>query len=694
MDEKLKEQVELARDGNAEAMGKLFSATLKKAYFLALNFSGDEESAVEIAQKAYARVFCTLPKLKKAEAFEIWVGQNISAVYKETQKFTFSDAEGGAVESSSEFLSADILSDRAGMIKISAALKNLSPEKRAAIILFYYNGMPANAIAMFFGVSPSTVNALLSKARQELAENSGFGKDGAVNPGELPVMTKVLRVFEDSCAVPEDRVREIFTYAFSTYKSFKKEEESLSEEKVDEYTDIDSHGVIEDPKSLLDDIPSAPADLEVSSPAPTVAQPQTEPNKPAEENAFEPKIPGIPQKPKKEESFNFSDFNDEPEDEEEEYGNEKEQRKNALDIIKSIPDFIKSNEKLKKLDFKKLGIIAAVLIVLICIISGISSSIKNKKEQAENAVNYEWRPGGFEEVTDITYLDENCCVFQYSGNSKYGLLDYQGKILLQPNYDEFDSCSNGRDRTGNGNYHTKVKMGDQFYQFTITNGEAKISETPHTAHSVNDTPLESGVSYDERDRYFEGYAAARKKGKWGYVSQETGKKVIPFEYDAVNNLDSSDAISSDYCRPVTAEGLIPVRKDGYMGIINLENETVVPFEYAEIMVGDNGVFIAKKDGVWGVILTGSAINTFGGIKLEINTSTQDTSTGEKYRVVNEVNVRSDAGSGYTKLGSIASGQEIEVYAVKTAQNGKEWACIKYDNTFGYVIMSNLKKIDS
>ena len=38
-----------------------------------------------------------------------------------------------------------------------------------------------------------------------------------------------------------------------------------------------------------------------------------------------------------------------------------------------------------------------------------------------------------------------------------------------------------------------------------------------------------------------------------------------------------------------------------MGIINRQNEVVVPFEYTVIMQGKNGIFIAYKDGKWGFI---------------------------------------------------------------------------------------------
>ncbi len=230
---------------------------------------------------------------------------------------------------------------------------------------------------------------------------------------------------------------------------------------------------------------------------------------------------------------------------------------------------------------------------------------------------------------------------------------------------------------------------------------ASISQTPHIDHSVSNAVLED-TSYDERDRYFEGYAAARKDGKWGYVSQEKDKRVIKYEYDAVNEFSSAlDSAGSDYCRPVT-NGLVAVKKDGAMGIIDLKNKTVVPFEYSNILPGSNGVFIACKGGTWGVILVGDAVASFGGVNISVDPlspgmpediTSSGTNTLGSYTVISEdgANVRGGAGSDYDLLGELEYGDTVVAYETKRADNGNKWAKIKYNGEYGWVALSMLEE---
>ena len=312
------------------------------------------------------------------------------------------------------------------------------------------------------------------------------------------------------------------------------------------------------------------------------------------------------------------------------------------------------------------------------------------------AAGYKWQAGGFEECRDIIYLDENCCYFKSATTGKYGLLDYQGNVILQPNYDGFSRCGSGRDYSSRGSYHSLVQIGNDYFEFTIAGGTVTISDTPHSSHSVEGDSL-TDTAYDERDRYFEGYAAARKDGKWGYVSQDKDKKVIPYEYEPVNELQNYEAAACDYCRGVTG-GLIAVKKGGMMGIIDLENEVVVPFEYSNIMPGSNGVFIACKDGIWGVILVGDAVASFTGVNITVETlpsgvTTNPSETLDRYTVKSDdgANVRSDAGAEYDLLGELDFGDTFEAYATKEAENGKTWVCMKYNGEYGWVALSNLEK---
>lgn len=715
MSENIIQYVTSACAGDTDAMAKLYSKTLKTSFFLADILSAGDGSAAEITKKAYAKAFCTIDKLKRPEAFEIWMKQNVALIYKESQKFVFADAEAGTAESSSDFLPESVLGDRESCIKILDAVASLKPVLRTALVLHYNNGMPVSALAKFLGVSESTANALLGKARNEILSFCGI--EASSEPSKsLPVLTRIFQFKSVDTSIENTTVRDIFIYAIDVYNASKpapvpvastEEPVSNEEEKAEK--------VVENP-------------VEASSKAPAESEELSA--EPEETNiiSFKQKINDILEGQSVPEEINDEEIKSEENESEEISIPEFETPVAAPTVSDETLDRFSENydspkadtSKKQKFDFSKinpkfLGIAGVVLVVLIVIIavavnkggepdveqlSGNSGDVVRTTQTREvSAEGYKWIEGGFSECEEIIYLDENCCYFKSKTTEKYGLMDYQGNVILQPYYDGFDRCSSGKDYSGRNSYHSLVKIGNESYEFSILDGVVTVSQTPHSAHSI-DTDSMGDVSYDERDRYFEGYAAARKDDKWGYVSQENDKKVIKYEYEAVNELQLGAAAACDYCRPVTG-GLVAVKKDGKMGIINLKNKDIVPFDYDNIMPGSNNVFIACKDGVWGVILVGDAVASFKGVNVNVikqettdAPDSQDENILGKYKVTSDdgANIRSDAGADYDLVGELDYGDIVTGYATKNAENGNEWLCIKHNGEYAWVAMSNLKSI--
>ncbi len=700
MSDNIKDLVDQAANGSVDAMAKLYSLTLKPSFFLANELCADEKAATEVASKAYARAFCNISKLKKPESFELWMKQNIAVAYKESRKFNFEDAETIADDGSTEFLSENTLLDNEKILSVSEAVKALKPELKAVTIFHYNNGMAVPNLAKLLGISDEAVNAFLSKARACILLWSGAEGADAEKTNPVPVLTRIFQLKEAVAEIPADSVREIFSYAFGEYKN-----------------------------SLVKSAFAAPPSIEE-------AEPVKEEPKPEEENkadvgegdnviSFKQKISEIlSQKPEETPAEEKSEASAEDEDgliipgfnnSSNEYGSEPvfdsekeiapKKTPDAKKFNLNIPLLNKINFKkidlsffpafIKKIGIKKIIIAVVAIIAVIAAISGISKAVKSSKEKKAQAAipQYTWIAGGFEDCEELEYLNEYFCVFKSRTTGKYGLIDYNGTLLLQPNYDEFSNCGNGRDYTNRSSYHTIVKVGSVNHEVTYLDGQVNVSEEVYKPLSIVIESLDS-KNYVERDRFFEGYAAAQNsKGQWGYISKETDKKVIPFEYQAVN--DFTDMQSNDYCRPVTG-GLVAVKKDGKMGIINLDNEIIAPFEYDNIMPGKNGIFIAKKDGEWGVILTGSAMNTFAGINLSINAAavvpSGVASTPIASYVVGEygANVREDAGSEFDLIAELSEGEKVDAYARKDSENGTEWVCILVEGQYGWVSMSTLE----
>lgn len=704
MSDNIKELVEKASNGSVDAMAKLYSLTLKPSFFLANELCGDEKAATEVASKAYARAFCNISKLKKPESFELWMKQNIAVAYKESRKFNFEDSETVADDGATEFLSENTLLDNEKIISVSEAVKALKPELKAVTILHYNNGMSVANLAKLLGASEETVNAFLSKARACILLWSGADGADAEKANPVPVLTRIFQLKESAADVPGDSVREIFSYAFGEYKNSLVKSAFASPPSIEDAEPVKAPEEVKAEEEAKAESNESDNLISFKQKISEILSQKPEENAPdAEEKAAagdeDADGPVIPEFGGGQQEF---DYIPSAENKEENILQKDEPKKKFnlnIPFLNKI-DFKKINFGAVTAFFKKIGIkkIAIALVALVAVIGaivGISKAVEASKEKKAQAAvpQYKFVQGGFEDCEELEYLNEYFCVFKSKTTGKYGLIDYDGKLLLQPNYDEFSNCGNGRDYSNRNSYHTIVKVGSVNHEVTYLNGQVNVSEEVYKPLSIVIESLNS-KNYVERDRFFEGYAAAQNsKGQWGYISKETDKKVIPFEYQAVN--DFTDMQSNDYCRPVTG-GLVAVKKDGKMGIINLENEVVAPFEFDNIMPGKNGIFIAKKDGVWGVILTGTAMNSFAGVNLSVNAAavvpSGVSSTPIASYVVGEygANVRSDAGSDFDLVAELEEGDKVDAYARKDSESGSEWVCVLVDGQYGWVSMKTLE----
>ena len=143
-----------AAGGDTDSMAKFYSKTLKSSYFLAEILCNSSEDATEITKSAYAKAFCSFDKLKRPEAYEMWMKQNIAEAFKEKATFVFSDAQGGAQAVSTEFLPENVFEDEELSSKIIEAVSKLETERKTALVLHYNNGMPPAAVAKFLGKVP------------------------------------------------------------------------------------------------------------------------------------------------------------------------------------------------------------------------------------------------------------------------------------------------------------------------------------------------------------------------------------------------------------------------------------------------------------------------------------------------------------------------------------------------------------
>lgn len=145
-------------------------------------------------------------------------------------------------------------------------------------------------------------------------------------------------------------------------------------------------------------------------------------------------------------------------------------------------------------------------------------------------------PAQYDYVGDFT---ENVAIAR-KGN-KWGLLGADNRPVLDFQFDDLDYLPQTKE---------KLLQASRFQPLIgviDSNGRVVIS-----------------VNYERINPFFDGMAAVRKNGKWGYVNTE-GKEVIPCEYRAVRDF---------------SEGLAAVQQKGRWGFINTSGAWVIKAQYS------------------------------------------------------------------------------------------------------------------
>ena len=152
----------------------------------------------------------------------------------------------------------------------------------------------------------------------------------------------------------------------------------------------------------------------------------------------------------------------------------------------------------------------------------------------------------------------------------------------------------------NGNHKLSVDTGKYSNWWNFSDGMAAVANMTGLWYGYIDKTGKEVVPciYADFGSFKEGYAYVKNEdGGVGYIDK-TGKEVIPLHYD--------DAFGH-------GEGLFTVGSGGRYGMVDVNDNVVVPLTYSDISVAKNGIAYAVKDGEV-VILTfsGSASGGAGG----------------------------------------------------------------------------------
>ncbi|MCI9365573.1 MAG: WG repeat-containing protein [Clostridia bacterium] len=211
----------------------------------------------------------------------------------------------------------------------------------------------------------------------------------------------------------------------------------------------------------------------------------------------------------------------------------------------------------------------------------------------------------YEKVEAISNLDKNQNiwyennVFKIQKNGKYGLADFSGKEILNPEYEEIEPIE--------GIENSLLIKKDEKYGLCDTSGNIIIDAKYKKIEKIEENYKNGYIVVDENDKYgiigfdksiilecnFEEIApvysnnlfVVKKNGKYIVIDKE-GQTVVENKFDEVKGI---------------AEEYIIAKKNEKYGVINTAGETKIKFEYDNITYMNTNYFIALKNEKYGVI---------------------------------------------------------------------------------------------
>ncbi|MGQ9463048.1 MAG: sigma-70 family RNA polymerase sigma factor [Candidatus Fervidibacter sp.] len=183
--------VEAAQTGNQDAFAELVRRYQAKIYNLALRYTNDSETAMDITQDVFVRAWQMLPKFRGEANFYTWlyrITMNLcidhhrrSLVRGEPQKVSLEDlvVERQRFEETEDEVDiwweeAEIGEPEAEVLrqemrqKVWEAVQQLPPLLKQVILLREYEGLSLQEIAKIVGTNAGTIKSRLYQARQHL----------------------------------------------------------------------------------------------------------------------------------------------------------------------------------------------------------------------------------------------------------------------------------------------------------------------------------------------------------------------------------------------------------------------------------------------------------------------------------------------------------------------------------------------
>jgi len=179
--------IEACQRGDREAFRELFEAHKDRVWTVALRFTGDESAARDVTQQVFLKLFTSIASFRHESNFKTWLyrlaANECMDEFRKRRRLVpldfFRPASGaerdedcGGVEMK-DWRQEPLQEERLAQLEVSeavlAALTQLKPKLRMAIVLKYFEDMSYEQMAEALGCSMGTVASRLNRGHKELA---------------------------------------------------------------------------------------------------------------------------------------------------------------------------------------------------------------------------------------------------------------------------------------------------------------------------------------------------------------------------------------------------------------------------------------------------------------------------------------------------------------------------------------------
>jgi len=168
-----------ARDGDQDAYERLFAAMQSRIYNFIAHLMGDERQAEDLTQSTFIRAWETLPKLRKPEAFTVWLHRIARNIVRDhirgrghrLAEISRDQAGDSAIDPEDTRRNGNPERALLGNEKhqaLRAAIVALPDHHREVVVLHHLNSMRVEEVADVLGVPVGTVLSRLARARGTL----------------------------------------------------------------------------------------------------------------------------------------------------------------------------------------------------------------------------------------------------------------------------------------------------------------------------------------------------------------------------------------------------------------------------------------------------------------------------------------------------------------------------------------------